>query len=64
MSYNNQLTVKRHQKALAGMIIDIMRNEDKSLLEAYATLASMATSDQVTNMAKAMVEKINAGEAL
>lgn len=45
------------------MIIDIMRNEDLSLLEAYAKLASLATSDEVTNMAKKRVEEINSGEA-
>lgn len=59
MSYNNQITVKRHQKALADMIIDIMRNEDKSLLEAYAKLASMATSDEVVNLAKEKVNELN-----
>lgn len=55
----NPLTVKRHQKALAAMIIDIMRNEDKSLLEAYAKLASMATSDEVVEMAKQKVNELN-----
>lgn len=63
MSNHNPLTVKRHQKALAEMIVDIMRNEDLSLLEAYAKLASMATSDEVTDLAKKEVERINAGEA-
>lgn len=55
----NQLTVKRHQKALAAMIVDIMRNEGKSLLEAYAKLASMATSDEVVEMAKQKVNELN-----
>lgn len=61
MSNNNQLTVKRHRQALARMIIDIMRNEDKSLLEAYATLASMATSDEVVDIAKKEIERLNGG---
>lgn len=56
---NNPLTIKRHQKALAEMIIDIMRNEDKSLLEAYARLASMATSDEVVELAKKRVNELN-----
>lgn len=55
----NPLTVKRHQKALAAMIVDIMRNEDKSLLEAYAKLASMATSDEVVELAKKKVNELN-----
>lgn len=56
---NNPITIKRHQKVLAGIIIDIMRNEDLSLLEAYAKLASMATSDEVVNLAKEKVEELN-----
>jgi hypothetical protein len=56
---HNPLTTKRHQKALASMIVDIMRNEDRSLLEAYAKLASMATSDEVVNLAKKEVEELN-----
>lgn len=59
MSYNNPITVRRHQEALAEMIVDIMHNEDKSLLEAYARLASMATSDEVIAIAKKKVEEIN-----
>lgn len=59
MSHNNPLTVKRHRKALADMIVDIMKNEDKSLLEAYATLASLATSDEVVELAKDKVNKLN-----
>lgn len=62
MAHINQITVKRHQKALAGMIVDIMRNEDKSLLEAYATLASMATSDEVIALAKKRVDELNGGQ--
>jgi hypothetical protein len=61
MAHINQITVKRHQKALAEMIVDIMRNEDKSLLEAYATLASMATSDEVIALAKKRVDELNGG---
>ncbi len=56
---NNPITVKRHQKALAAMIVDIMRNENKSLLEAYAKLASMATSDEVVELAKQKVNELN-----
>lgn len=56
----NPLTIKRHQKALAEMIVDIMRNEDLSLLEAYAKLASLATSDEVVALAKQRVEALNA----
>ncbi len=41
------------------MIVDIMRNEDKSLLEAYAKLASMATSDEVVELAKQKVNELN-----
>lgn len=63
MSNHNPLTVKRHQKALAAMIVDIMRNENLSLLEAYAKLASMATSDEVVGLAKKEVEMINSGVA-
>lgn len=59
MSNHNPLTVKRHQRALADMIIDIMRNEDKNLLEAYVRLASMATSDEVSDLAKKRVEALN-----
>lgn len=59
MSYNNQITVKRHQKALAAMIVDTMRNEDKSLLEAYITVQRMVTSDEVIALAKAEVAKRN-----
>lgn len=59
MSHNNPLTVKRHQEALAKMIVDIMANEDLSLLEAYAKLASMATSDEVVTLAKITVETMN-----
>ena len=62
MAHINQITVKRHQKALAEMIVDIMRNEDKSLLEAYATLASMATSDEVIALAKKRVDELNGGQ--
>lgn len=63
MSYNNPLTMQRHRRALAGMIIDIMRNEDLSLLEAYAKLASMATSDEVVELAKKEIEAINGAGA-
>ena len=63
MSNNNPLTQKRHKQALAKMIVDIMRNEDKSLLEAYASLASMATSDEVVGMAKDIVNKLNGGQS-
>lgn len=59
MSYNNPITVKRHQKALANMIIDTMRNENLSLLEAYVKVSSMATSDEVIEIAKKMVEELN-----
>lgn len=59
MSYNNPITVKRHKKALAAMIVDIMQNEDMSLLEAYARLASMATSDEVIGLARERVEVLN-----
>lgn len=45
------------------MIVDIMRNENLSLLEAYAKLASMATSDEVVGLAKKEVEMINSGVA-
>lgn len=62
MAHINQITVKRHQKALAEMIVDIMRNEDKNLLEAYATLASMATSDEVIALAKKRVDELNGGQ--
>lgn len=55
----NILTVKRHQKILAKMIVEIMRNEDLSLLEAYVKLASMATSDEVIDLAKQKVKEIN-----
>ncbi len=63
MSYNNPITVKRHQKALAAMIVDTMRNENKNLLEAYITVSRMATSDEVIALAKAEVAKRNGVEA-
>lgn len=59
MSHHNPLTVRRHQKALAAMIIEIMQNQDLSLLEAYVKLASMATSDEVVDLAKKRVEELN-----
>lgn len=62
MSYNNQLTVKRHQEALAAMIVDTMRNRDVSLLEAYLTISRMATSDEVIELAKQKVAKLNGVE--
>ena len=59
MSYNNQITVRRHKKALAEMIFDTMRNENKSLLEAYVKVQSMVTEDDVLNQVKEMVQTYN-----
>lgn len=59
MSYHNQLTVRRHRKALAEMIVDTMRNEDLSLLQAYVKVAALATSDEVIALAKEKVEEFN-----
>jgi hypothetical protein len=59
MSYNNPLTVERHKKALADMIVDTMRNENKSLLEAYVTISQLATSDEVISLAKDKINVIN-----
>jgi hypothetical protein len=62
MSHNNPLTVNRHKKALAEMIVDTMRNDDVSLLEAYLTISRLATSDEVIGLAKQKVAKLNGVE--
>lgn len=62
MSHHNPLTVKRHQKALAEMIVDTMKNENLSLLEAYITVQRMVTSDEVIALAKERIAKLNGVE--
>lgn len=64
MSYNNPITIRRHKKALASMIVDTMRNENLSLLEAYVKVSSMASSEEVIDLAKKEIEKINIREGL
>lgn len=59
----NPLTIKRHQQALCDMIIDTMRNENLSMLEASGRVMRMVTSDEVETMVKAKVAKLNAGVA-
>jgi len=58
MSHNNQLTVKRHRKELSDMIIDIMQDENVSLLQAYVKLAGMVTSDEVINLTKDKIKEM------
>lgn len=59
MSHNNPITVTRHKKVLAEMIVDTMRNENKSLLEAYITVQRLVTDDSVIEQAKALIASIN-----
>lgn len=55
----NPITIKRFNKQLADMIIYFMDRENLSLLEAYVKVSHMATSDEVLELAKKEVNKLN-----
>lgn len=55
----NTLTLKRHQKVLSDMIVDTMRNESCSLLEAYVKLQNLVSSEEVVSRAKKKIMYIN-----
>ena len=59
----NPITTKRLQEQFANNIVSMMRHDNVSLLQAYITLSQMMTSDEVIELAKAKIEKLNGGRA-
>lgn len=63
MSYNNPLTTIRHRKQLASMIVETMKNEGCSLLEAYVTLQALVSDEYTLAIAKDKINKLNGEQA-
>lgn len=63
MQFTNPLTQKRVTKDFAKLIVDTMRHENISLLEAYVGLSHLMTSDEVLTLAKEEISKLNGVEA-
>lgn len=59
MSKHNPLTTIRHRKQLASMIVDTMKNEECSLLEAYVTLQALVSDEATLAIAKKKIEQLN-----
>lgn len=55
----NPITIKRLNNQLADMILYFMDRENLSLLEAYIKVSHMASSDEVLEIVKAKVNKLN-----
>lgn len=59
MKFKNRITQKRVTEEFADLIVSTMRHENLSLLEAYVGLSRLMTSDEVIELAKAKVQKLN-----